>query len=405
MAFCSAPARAEEYKLSSGDILDFTVAGAPDLQRKAPVGADGFVSLPLVGEIAAGDRTIAQVRLDVRNLISQKEYRQHTAGSQKNGVEIIWPDQVSLAVAEYRPVYLNGDVAKPGEQKFKPGMTIRQALSVAGGFDILRFRMDNPFLQSADLRGAYESAWIDYAKEQSRLSRLQAELNGQVASAEPSGGPNAGDLPIGAKLLGEIRGAEASIRKADDDNHLKQRNHLQGLLVQTDADIVSLTKRRDTEASGTSFDEIEYERINGLYRAGTLPMARVAEARRVELLSATQALQSEVELERAKKDREILRRRTETLEEDRRMTLLKAKQDSQVQLASLQTKLAAIADKLLYAGALKTQLARGTGGAPDLVLFRAGTPGRPVDEDTVLKPGDVVEVALKVEQTVPPATR
>lgn len=45
---------------------------------------------------------------------------------------MVTPDQVMLANSEFRPVYLNGDVAKPGEQTFRPGMTVRQAVALAG---------------------------------------------------------------------------------------------------------------------------------------------------------------------------------------------------------------------------------------------------------------------------------
>ncbi len=389
---------AEELELAPGDVLEFSVAGAPDLERKVPIDMDGMASFPLVGDIPTKARTLAQLRTDVRSLLSQKQYRQHVAGSARSSLDVIWPDQVALTYAEYRPVYINGDVAKPGEQKFKPGMTIRQALSLAGGYDILRFRMDNPFLDAADLRGSYEAAWIDYAREQARLQRLDSELGSEPARTASG----ASDLPVSPKLLGEIRSAEAAFKTADDGNVAKERDHIREMLTAADADIRSLTKRRDTEMSGSTYDEAEYSRINGLYTAGTLPMNRVAEARRVELLSATQALQSQVELERAVKDREILRRSSVALDDDRRMSLLKDKQAAQVKLADIRTKITATAEKMLYVGALKTQLARGTGGRPDLVLFRRGEPGRKVDEDAALQPGDVVEVALKVEATDAP---
>ena len=394
------PLRAEELELAPGDVLAFSVAGAPDLERKVPVGTDGMASFPLVGDIAVKGHTLAQLRADLRSLLSQKEYRQNVAGSAKTSLDVIWPEQVTLAYAEYRPIYINGDVAKPGEQKFKPGMTIRQALSLAGGYDILRFRMDNPFLDAADLRGSYEASWIDYAREQVRLQRLDAELSGQPREAS-----GASDLPISPKLLGEIRSAEAAYQQADDSNVAKEHGHNREMLAAADSDIQSLTKRRDTEMSGSAYDEAEYSRINGLYTAGTLPMNRVAEARRVELLSATQALQSQVELERALKDRAILRRSDVALDDDRRMSLLKDKQAAQIKLADIKAKISATAEKMLYVGALKTQLARGTGGRPDLMLFRRGQPGREVDEDAALQPGDVVEVALKVEGTDAPAVR
>jgi polysaccharide export outer membrane protein len=42
---------------------------------------------------------------------------------------------------EQRPVYLNGDVSRPGEQRYRLGLTVRQAIALAGGYHIMRFRM------------------------------------------------------------------------------------------------------------------------------------------------------------------------------------------------------------------------------------------------------------------------
>ena len=42
---------------------------------------------------------------------------------------------------EQRPVYLNGDVSRPGEQRYRLGLTVRQTIALAGGYDIMRFRM------------------------------------------------------------------------------------------------------------------------------------------------------------------------------------------------------------------------------------------------------------------------
>jgi polysaccharide biosynthesis/export protein len=393
-AFWPRTASADDYKLSAGDVLEFSVAGAPDLQRKVSIGLEGTVSLPLIGEAPAAGVSIAQLRAEVRKLISQKEYRPHENYGGHQNSDVLWPDQITINVAEYRPIYLNGDVSKPGEQKFHPGMTIRQALSLAGGYDILRFRMDNPFLEAAELRSAYESAWIDYAREQARLARLRSELDAKAAAADSEAA-----TPLPAELATRIRDAEQNYRRLHEGDFAKQRDHLKSLIDQQDVNIAALTTRHDTEKDGVQYDETEFKRIESLYKLGTLPMARVAEARRIMLLSATQALQSMVELERAKTERELTRRQSESLVDNRRMELTQSIQDSQTKLAALRTRIQALSEKLVYVGALKTQLARGTGGHPSLVLFRTGQPGKSVGEEAVLQPGDVVEVALHADET------
>jgi len=42
--------------------------------------------------------------------------------------------RVSVTVEEYRPFFINGMVDKPGGYQFQPGLTVRKAASLAGGF-------------------------------------------------------------------------------------------------------------------------------------------------------------------------------------------------------------------------------------------------------------------------------
>ena len=41
---------------------------------------------------------------------------------------------VSVEVATYRPIYVLGEVNKPGQYPYQPGMTVVSAAAVAGGF-------------------------------------------------------------------------------------------------------------------------------------------------------------------------------------------------------------------------------------------------------------------------------
>ena len=65
---------------------------------------------------------------------------------------IIEPNDVIATVVEYRPIYVNGDVSKPGEHPYRPQMTVRQAVALSGGFDVLHATINNPYLEVADLR-------------------------------------------------------------------------------------------------------------------------------------------------------------------------------------------------------------------------------------------------------------
>ena len=58
-------------------------------------------------------------------------------------------------------------------------MTVREAVALSGGYDVLRVRMENPILLAADLKGEYQSLWTEFAKQLAHALRLEAELAGK----------------------------------------------------------------------------------------------------------------------------------------------------------------------------------------------------------------------------------
>jgi polysaccharide biosynthesis/export protein len=154
------PAKAE-YRLHVGDVIEIAVARLPELKQRVPVQMDGTISYPLLGTISVADLSPAEVQAKVGAMLAAKVFRQRTSDGRENSVAID-SDEVTATIAEYRPVYVNGDVSRPGELVYRPLMTVRQAIALAGGYDVLRLRMNNPVLETADLRGEYESLWTEY---------------------------------------------------------------------------------------------------------------------------------------------------------------------------------------------------------------------------------------------------
>src|ERR1700722_3507845 len=116
----AAPALAE-YRIAAGDVIDFSVAGVPDLKQKAAVDIDGKVTLPLAGSINAAGLTLSELRSKVAAVLSQREFRQR--GYNKVERDVIGGEEITLAIAEYRPIYVNGDVSRPGSQVYRAGLT------------------------------------------------------------------------------------------------------------------------------------------------------------------------------------------------------------------------------------------------------------------------------------------
>ena len=109
---------AERYELGVGDKVNIRVFGQPDLEVEALLGNSGLVNYPFLGEVKLVGLTVKQVE----NLISV---------GLKNGY-LVAPN-VYAQVIEYRPFYIHGEVKKPGAYPYQPGMTVSQAVALAGG--------------------------------------------------------------------------------------------------------------------------------------------------------------------------------------------------------------------------------------------------------------------------------
>ena len=126
----AAPAFSAEYRLGPQDKVRLKVVewragkakydGGDDSRGEYTVNPDGRVSFPMIGEITAEGRTSDQL---ARAVTAELYKRTSLMGAQEAAVEIV----------QYRPFYVLGDVDRPGEFAFRPGLSVLQAVGVAGG--------------------------------------------------------------------------------------------------------------------------------------------------------------------------------------------------------------------------------------------------------------------------------
>lgn len=109
----------EGYSLGPGDVIRVTVFGEPDLSGEFEVGADGVVSLPLVGAATLGGLSISGAETVIE--------RELAAGFIQN------PD-VAIDVLNYRPFFILGEVNNQGVFPFIADLTVMKAVAIAGGF-------------------------------------------------------------------------------------------------------------------------------------------------------------------------------------------------------------------------------------------------------------------------------
>jgi len=108
-----------DYILGIGDEIRLTVYGEDDLSGTYKIGSTGMVSLPLIGNVEADGRTVGAFESAVRTILAD--------GYLKD-------PRVSVQVATYRPFFILGEVAKPGSYPYVNGMTVLNAVALAGGY-------------------------------------------------------------------------------------------------------------------------------------------------------------------------------------------------------------------------------------------------------------------------------
>ncbi len=109
----------QPYRLDAGDRLRVTVFEQDDLTNTYVVDKAGYLAFPLVGAIAARGRTIKEIEGSIAEKLSQGYIRS--------------PD-VSVEIDRYRPFFIMGEVGTAGQYTYVPGMTVQNAIAVAGGY-------------------------------------------------------------------------------------------------------------------------------------------------------------------------------------------------------------------------------------------------------------------------------
>jgi polysaccharide biosynthesis/export protein len=388
-ALCSTmPARAE-YRVDVGDVIEISVARLPELQRRVQVGPDGTISFPLIGPVVVAGLLPSELETKIKAVLAAKIFKPRASDGREYAV-VIDPEEITAVVVQFRPVFVTGDVLRPGEQAFRPLMTVRQAVALSGGYDTLRTRVENSTLLSLDLKGEYQSLSTELAKEEVRVWRVKAELGEE-------GTLHLTPMPLPQPRIAETQGTETERMKAEQADHQREKGFLERSIAQDDEHIKVLLTQQAKEDEGVQVDTEELQRVVELFSKGTLPSIRITEARRALLLTFTMKMQTAAQLMQVKKQRQDVIRQLERLDDQRRIRLLQELQDARTTLGRIRAKLQSTGEKLQYA-AERSRLVPGGELKPNITVVRKHERIK-ADEDFDLQPGDVVDVVLRSDYT------
>jgi polysaccharide biosynthesis/export protein len=125
------------YHLDAGDKLRVVVYGQEGLTNTYTVSAGGAITMPLIGSVRARGRTTAGLAGEI---------------SAKLRAGFIREPSVAVEIESYRPFFILGEVAAPGQYPYVPNMTVESAVAIAGGFSP-RARRDSVTVTHTDESG------------------------------------------------------------------------------------------------------------------------------------------------------------------------------------------------------------------------------------------------------------
>ena len=132
----------------------------------------GNLSLPIIGSVPAEGKTLEQVA----DAIGDKLQTQ--VGLQRR-------PNASVEVSAYRPFFVSGLVSQPGKYAYIPGLTVIQALSMAGGVGAMDPAMISLQRDALVSRGDVRTLAEERLGLLARQARVEAALNGLTVVVFP----------------------------------------------------------------------------------------------------------------------------------------------------------------------------------------------------------------------------
>lgn len=120
MFFGICSADENDYRLGAGDVIRVHVYDEADLTfERILIGESGKFSYPFLGDVRVDGLTLTELE---NTLIKGLK------------PDYLLDPKLSISMVEYRPFFVSGEVKSPGSHSYQPGLKLRQAISLAGGF-------------------------------------------------------------------------------------------------------------------------------------------------------------------------------------------------------------------------------------------------------------------------------
>lgn len=380
---------ASDYIIRADDKLKIKIFQYPELSGEYTVSANGTISIAAIGEVSVDGFSTKEIA----NRISERFVK---AGlSDKPGT--------SVEVLQSRPVYVLGDVQKPGEYPFRPGVTVLQAVSFAGGW----LRFNDPGLMRVEretitIKGELRNLVRRYYQLAAHRSRLNAELmmnrDVEFTSDLERQARNDGTL---SQLLDEERSL-LNIRVEAMKTQIESLEKARGL-YEREIEAVS----RQIQASKMQYESVgnELKDVKTLVRQGLATVIRQMGLERMQAQIEMNEQGYQTLILRARQNISQVDQKIFDLKSERNATLTAELQKTRIDLDEVGGKFETNQSLLMEAQLMVPTLVGNSDGvveARSLMVVRVQdgkAQSIEADENTELLPGDVLRVQRSIIPT------
>jgi polysaccharide biosynthesis/export protein ExoF len=385
-----------EYLLGPADAVRVKVGDWPDLSGEYAVNAEGRIALPMIGEIEAKGLNTGALASAIAARLKSETSR---SGALVAAVEVI----------RYRPVYIMGDVQRPGELVFRPGLTVLQALSMAGGYyratDQMPLRTDR---EIATAQGDIEASSRLLKARLARAARLEAALAGQSDVSFPDDIlANKTDPATAALMADELR--VLSNDQAESAESLKALERIKALY---EKEIASLNAQSDALQREQDSIQKQLKAVKGLADKGLASSTNLLLLERTLAQNQNQQLGLATAAVRARQNIALAEDRVRQGEAERRRIQVNEIQTSKAELADAEGRIGT--GQALVLEAISTARAQGQTPQDDtmrrreVIVVRKDQDGTlrdiKADDGMLLEADDVIKIMPLPLRTGPAVT-
>lgn len=383
-AASSSQAPDQEFRivLAPGDTVKFDILDDDKDPIDLLISTEGVIQAPLLGAVNIAGLTLPAALEELNRRYIESE--------------IFRKPKIGLSVAEFRPVFVIGDVQSPGSYPYQPQLTVEKAIGLAGG-QIKAKPAEDPFLQRARIRGELSALKASIIAEGLAHARLNAQLDGRLKISDE-------DIPTMARpymdesLARIYRDVELQILEADIEGFIKQRDNLEEGLKEAEHSLRLFEQLYKKLEKAVGFTKGDLERAKELQKRGIQTLSNVSNIERQLTNEEARMLQILTVISDERRGIGTLKRKLAGLEQSRKMNILSEMQQRNSRLAKIVFNRRIAEEQLVLLSTMSEQeLAENKEVILDFMIRRtAGGETRVFSgsPDTLMAPGDVVTVRM-----------